>query len=95
MDRLHVNRTENFKWNTRHELYQYFSASFGLNRVAIDSEISSVIEIFALRRGEPIKPQELWQRVGKTIENKLIGSRNLKDNAGESCCDGEWDDYQI
>ncbi|MDG5817041.1 hypothetical protein QA601_18230 [Chitinispirillales bacterium ANBcel5] len=74
MNRLHVDRTDKYRWNTRHELYTYFDKKYGMKKTDIDSEISSVIKNFKLRQGCPIKTQELWQRVGKTIENKLIGS---------------------
>ncbi len=90
MERLRVNRTNNFKWNTRQELYDYFLAHFGLNKERVDSEISDVLEIFSLRKGESIKPQELWQKVGKTLEHRLVGSclcENQSDtdyNQGES-----------
>lgn len=74
MKRLRVNRTKNFKWNTRQELYDYFHENFGLGKQAVDREISDVLDDFSLRKGEAIKPQELWQKVGKSLESRLVGA---------------------
>ncbi|MFP4165086.1 MAG: hypothetical protein ACLFQB_14390 [Chitinispirillaceae bacterium] len=74
MKRLPVNRTKEFKWNTRQELYDYFQEKFGLGTDSVDAEISDVLDVFSLRKGETIKPQELWQKVGKSLESRLVGA---------------------
>ena len=73
MERLPVNRTVNFKWDSREELYDYFKEKYNLDREQIDEEIEKAREEFSLRKGEMIRPQELWQKVGRTLEDKLAG----------------------
>ena len=79
MNRLHVNRSEEYKWPTRQDLYDYFSKNYSLEQSEIDSEIESVKKFFAIREGEAIKPQELWQKVGKNLEHRHAGSLRYKD----------------
>ena len=71
MDRLHVNRTSNFKWESREELYDYFKSKHNLSKEQIDDEITRCREEFALRKGEAIRTQELWQKVGSALVDKL------------------------
>ncbi|MCL2688602.1 MAG: hypothetical protein FWE57_01985 [Chitinispirillia bacterium] len=71
MDRLRVNRTTDFKWESREELYDYFEEKYSLSREQIDEEIERCRERFALRKGEAIRTTELWQKVGNTLEDKL------------------------
>ncbi|MFW6245256.1 MAG: hypothetical protein ACOC36_05155 [Fibrobacterota bacterium] len=87
MKRLRVNRTKNFKWNTRQELYDFFKENYGLGKQKVDREISDVLDDFSLRKGEAIKPQELWQKVGKSLENRLVGACQLQQHQGgiEEC----------
>ncbi|KMQ50049.1 hypothetical protein CHISP_3003 [Chitinispirillum alkaliphilum] len=73
MDRLFVNRTENYRWPTRHDLYDYFYKIYSLEQSEIDSEIESVKDSFKIRSGEAIRPQELWQKVGKNLEHRYAG----------------------
>ena len=71
MDRLHVNRTSDFKWESREELYSYFGEKHNLTKEQIDEEITRCREGFALRKGEAIRPPELWQKVGCALEDRL------------------------
>ncbi len=78
MNRLYVNRSEEYKWPTRQELYNYFSKNYSIEQSEIDSEIESAKGSFAIRGGEVIKPQELWQKVGKKLEQRHAGSQMTK-----------------
>lgn len=63
-------RTEEFRWNTRYELYDYFRKNFSLAKKDVDVEIHAVMETFKPRKGRVIRTQELWQKVGLTLEQK-------------------------
>lgn len=71
MERLHVNRTSNFKWESREELYDYFKEKYNLDREQVDEEITRCREVFSLRKGEAIRPPELWQKAGCALEDRL------------------------
>ncbi|MCL2690139.1 MAG: hypothetical protein FWE57_09895 [Chitinispirillia bacterium] len=71
VDRLRVNRTKDFKWESREELYEYFEERYNLTKEQIDEEITRCREAFALRKGEAIRTPELWQKVGNALEDKL------------------------
>ncbi|MDR0305218.1 MAG: hypothetical protein LBI42_00075 [Chitinispirillales bacterium] len=74
MERLPVNRTLKFKWDSREELYEYFKDKYNIGKEQIDEEIEKARKEFALRKGEAIRTQELWQKVGCTLENKMAGT---------------------
>lgn len=63
-------RCSDFRWQSRHELYDYFKKNFNLNKEQIDEEIVAVMATFKPRKGRTIKTQELWQKVGLNLENK-------------------------
>ena len=71
MERLPVKRTSNFKWDSRKELYDYFIEKYDLSKEQIDDEINKARETFGIRKGEVIRPQELWQKAGRALEDKL------------------------
>ncbi|HLV30454.1 MAG TPA: hypothetical protein VKY57_02670 [Chitinispirillaceae bacterium] len=71
MNELPVERTVNFKWNSRHELYEYFRKKYGLNKHSVDNQIHLTMSEFRPRRGQVIKTQELWQKVGLDLEKEL------------------------
>jgi len=64
-------RTEQFRWEARMALYEYFEKRFNLRPEAVDIEIEAIMERFKLRQGQPIDPKELWQKVGLELERKL------------------------
>lgn len=64
-------RKKVFAWQTKQELYEYFEGAYNLKRSVIDEEIEEVLKIFKLRKGEPINPQELWEKVGANLEKHL------------------------
>jgi hypothetical protein len=63
-----------FKWESKAELYSYFSARFALSKVEVDREIDAALANFKLRAGKTIEPKELWQKVGMSLERKAIRS---------------------
>lgn len=64
-------RTGSFAWPTKQELYDYFEHMHGIDRAVVDAEIESVRDSFKLRKGRPINPQELWEKVGRNLESSL------------------------
>jgi aerobic-type carbon monoxide dehydrogenase small subunit (CoxS/CutS family) len=74
MERLHVNRTSNFKWESREELYDYFQEKYNLSKEQIDEEVARCREEFALRKGEAVRTTELWQKVGCVLEDRYAFS---------------------
>jgi S-adenosylhomocysteine hydrolase len=64
-------RTAAFRWNSRQELYSYFKDKFGLEKDEIDEEIDRVMAKFHPRKGESIKTQELWEKVGNDLEKSF------------------------
>ncbi len=64
-------RLEEFTWFSKQELYEYFQGMYHITREDVDKEIDEALISFKLRKGQPIDPKELWQKVGGTIEQKL------------------------
>ncbi len=64
-------RLEEFTWFSKQELYEYFQGMYHITREQVDIEIDEALKSFKLRKGQPIDPKELWQKVGGTIEQKL------------------------
>lgn len=64
-------RTGQFRWEARMELYDYFGTHYNLKPEAIDIEIEAVMDGFKERKGCPIDPRELWQKVGTEVERRL------------------------
>ncbi len=64
-------RIVNFTWDSKQELYEYFQGMYGVTRAEVDKEINEALKSFKLRKGKPIDPKELWQKVGSTIEKRL------------------------
>jgi hypothetical protein len=64
-------RVERFTWNSKQALYEYFENVHHLKKADIDREINNAFNSFKLRKGCPINPGELWQKVGKTVEKRL------------------------
>lgn len=67
-----IERTIDFRWNSRFELYEYFKLNYGLEQFQIDQEIYETMERFRYRKGQVIKTQELWQKVGLNLEAKYL-----------------------
>jgi len=72
-------RTEEFRWNSRWELYDYFRTNFSLVKKDVDREIRAVMATFKPRKGRIIRTKELWQKVGLTLEQKYPLSIQLDD----------------
>lgn len=70
MEPLTINRTDLFRWKSRYELYHYFLDHYGIDRHVVDCEIHAVMAGFRPRKGRVIHTQELWQKVGLTLEKK-------------------------
>ena len=70
MDTVQDKRSDNFRWHTRWELYDYFRKNFNLMKKDVDREIYAVMATFKPRRGRVIKTSELWQKVGLNLEEK-------------------------
>lgn len=68
MEKKKVERTQDFKWNSKVELYTYFDEKYGMSRDVIDGAIASTVTKFRLRKHQAIKTQELWQKVGNLLE---------------------------
>jgi hypothetical protein len=64
-------RTSRFHWQTKQELYGFFTTAYCITRDEIDMEIDSAVTSFQLRKGQAIKTQELWQKVGLNLIKKL------------------------
>ena len=70
MDNSNQKRTDNFRWHTRWELYDYFRKNFNLIKKDVDLEVHAVMATFKPRKGRVIKTAELWQKVGLNLEDK-------------------------
>jgi hypothetical protein len=70
-------RVERFTWNSKQSLYEYFKNTYSLKKSDIDREINSAFQSFKLRKGHPINPGELWQKVGKTVEKRLAACQDI------------------
>lgn len=66
-----VPRSDSFRWRSKQELCNYFSIRHGLGTRLVEAEIAEAMKSFRLRKHQPIKMQELWQKVGLRIEKKL------------------------
>ena len=64
-------RSAEFKWRSKQELYAYCADMFGLKEHHVDQEIQRVLEDFKIRKYQPIKTEELWQKVGINLEKKF------------------------
>ena len=65
-------RTTVFLWPTKQHLYDHFEMTYNLSREEIDQAIEEAKAEFRLRRGKPVEPKELWQKVGMTLKRKLL-----------------------
>jgi hypothetical protein len=65
-------RTDSFTWHSKQELYDYFNDMYKVRRSDVDREIERSIKVFQLRKGRPINPQELWEKVGVSLEKRLV-----------------------
>ncbi len=63
-------RTSDFLWESKQELYSYFTEKHDVSEEEIDREIERVMSGFRLRQGQSIKTQELWQKVGLNLAKK-------------------------
>lgn len=70
-ERKLVPRSEKLRWHSKQELCDYFNIHYGLNRRLVESEIAEAMKSFRLRKHQPIKMAELWQKAGLRIERKL------------------------
>ncbi|MBN1603781.1 MAG: hypothetical protein JW915_19370 [Chitinispirillaceae bacterium] len=68
MEKEIMKRTQDFRWNSKVELYTYFDEKYGMNKDVIDGAIASTVTKFRLRKHQAIKTQELWQKVGNLLE---------------------------
>jgi len=64
-------RLEDFTWYSKQELYEYFQGMYRVSKEEVDKEIDHALKSFKLRKGKPIDPKELWQKVGGAIEKRL------------------------
>lgn len=64
-------RTDDFDWFSKQELYKHFQGMYDVDEPTINREIDKALKSFTLRKGRPINTQELWQKVGKSIEKRL------------------------
>jgi hypothetical protein len=65
-------RTGQFHWETRQQLYDYFSDNFGLPKAKVDTVIEAAMKEFRVRQGQAIQTKELWQKVGKTLQKLMV-----------------------
>jgi GTPase SAR1 family protein len=65
-------RTTVFLWATKQELYDHFEMTYNLTREEIDQEVEASMRVFKLRKGKPVEPKELWQKVGMGLKRKLL-----------------------
>ena len=73
MDKEPKLRTNEFRWESRYELYSYFKEKHGMEREDVDREIQRVMARFRPRKGQSIHTKELWQKVGTDLERSLGG----------------------
>jgi hypothetical protein len=64
-------RTRSFTWHSRRELCDYFRDMYNLDAERVQREIEAVRTTFKLRKHQPINPQELWEKAGRALEQKL------------------------
>jgi hypothetical protein len=57
-------RIENFTWNSRQDLYEYCKDNYQIEKPEVNNVIYKAMKSFRLRKGRPIDPRELWQKVG-------------------------------
>jgi 4-diphosphocytidyl-2-C-methyl-D-erythritol kinase len=65
-------RTGSFRWNSKQELCDYFNRQYGLTKKIIETEIKEAAATFRLRKAEAVATRELWQKVGISLEKKLL-----------------------
>lgn len=65
-------RTTVFLWPTKQHLYDHFEMTYNLSRQEIDKAIEEAMAEFRLRKGKPVEPKELWQKVGMSLKRKLL-----------------------
>ena len=80
----HSKRTASFRWNTRLELYDFFHLKYGLSKEQVDNEIDRVMAKFRPRKGQVIRTQELWQKVGMILESEKKDAKQKKFNLQKS-----------
>jgi hypothetical protein len=71
METLFAKRTESYRWDTKLDLYAYFESKYNISQSVVDNEIERVKKLFRPRKGCLIKTQELWEKVGTSIERIL------------------------
>lgn len=64
-------RIEDFTWNSRQDLYEYFKDNYQIEKPEVNNAIYKAMESFRFRRGKPIDPRELWQKAGCNLEKRL------------------------
>lgn len=64
-------RIENFTWNSRQDLYEYFKDNFQIEKPEVNNAIYKAMKSFRLRKGKPIDARELWQKAGCNLEKHL------------------------
>lgn len=69
MKDIFIERTTNFRWNSRFELYEFFKDKYSIDSNVVDQIINRVIADFKPRAGQIVRTQELWQKVGLVLEN--------------------------
>ena len=70
--RKQFQRTTVFLWPTKQHLYEHFEMTYNLTREQIDKAIEEAKAEFRLRKGRPVEPKELWQKVGMTLKRRLL-----------------------
>ena len=65
-------RTTVFLWPTRQHLYEHFEMTYNMSREDIDKAVEDAKAHFRLRKGRPVEPQELWQKVGMALKRRLL-----------------------
>ncbi len=65
-------RTTVFLWPTKQDLYDHFEMTYNLSKDEVDEEIEQAMREFRLRKGRPVEPKELWQKVGMSLKRKLL-----------------------
>jgi hypothetical protein len=73
-DRPFIERRTTFTWETKQELYEYFWVNYNLGKERVNREIDRAMTTFHLRKWQMIRPQELWQKVGNSLEQSCTAA---------------------
>ena len=79
-------RNENFSWNTRQALFDYFHQQYHIDTATVNSEIYRALDAFKLRKDRPIDPRELWQKAGNAMRRRLRRKHAKSWRAGGPAC---------